>query len=328
MAPVTFSYEAYGLRVDADAAVPGFRAIDPDRAADLTLSLSAWPAQAATPALVYESAAANGAAPRLRVTRYGDTGPFEFAYSDGINFLISAEGDRLWCRFDAPATIDDAAIYLRGPVFGFVLRRRRIVCLHAAAVAIDGTAIAIVGAPGAGKSTTAAAFVEQGSALLSDDLAALDWRHGRPYVLPGCPRLHLWADAGAAVGHRALPRLAPAGGVNDWWDKRYRDLQAGTEFCDRALPLSAIYVLGDRIAGTAAPQISALTPSAAFMALTGETSVNYALDTELRAAEFSVLGRLVKAMPVRLVAPPDDRTRLTALTSALLADLKTLMSAA
>ena len=49
-----------------------------------------------------------------------------------------------------------------GSVMGCALRLQGIPCLHSSVIAVDNRAIAIIGAKGAGKSTTAAALAQRG----------------------------------------------------------------------------------------------------------------------------------------------------------------------
>src|SRR5690348_16585408 len=100
---------------------------------------------------------------------------------------------------------------------GFVLRLRGALCLHASSVAVGDSAVALVGLPGAGKSTTAAAFACAGFSVLSDDVVALADEGPQFYVHPGYPRVNLWPDSVQELfgSEDALPRITPT------WDKRY-----------------------------------------------------------------------------------------------------------
>lgn len=93
---------------------------------------------------------------------------------------------------------------------GLVLHLRGVFALHASAVALDGHAVAFVGAKGAGKSTIAAALSARGHTLLSDDVVAIDLPgDSAPLVRQGPTNLNLWPDSAAATGHRPaeLPRI-------------------------------------------------------------------------------------------------------------------------
>ena len=202
---------------------------------------------------------------------------------------------------------------------GFVLRLRGTVCLHASAVAINDRAIALVGPPGAGKSTAAAAFACAGFPVLSDDVVALV-DHGAEFLVPpGYPRVNLWPDAVCSLfgSEEALPRITST------WDKRYLALgQNGHGFASSPLPLGAIYVLDSRNETLTAPVIVEVSGQEAFMALAANTYVNYLLDQEMRRTEFDVLGRLVSSTPVRRVHSPGESSTICNLCEAIAADAK------
>jgi len=61
---------------------------------------------------------------------------------------------------------------------GFALRRRGVTALHASAVCVAGSAIALCGATEAGKSTTVATLALRGIPVLSDDITALHEESG------------------------------------------------------------------------------------------------------------------------------------------------------
>jgi hypothetical protein len=72
-------------------------------------------------------------------------------------------------------------------VLPFAAILRGLEALHAGAVLADGGAVALVGRPGAGKSTTAAALRRLGCAFLADDVLALERRDGALIAHPGAP---------------------------------------------------------------------------------------------------------------------------------------------
>jgi hypothetical protein len=217
---------------------------------------------------------------------------------------------------------EDATTYLLGPVLGFILRLRGITCLHASAIAVGGQAIAVVGFPGAGKSTTAAAFARCGYCVLSDDVVALIDRRDHFLVPPGYPRVNLWPDSVRALFgfEDALPCISPT------WDKRYLALgENGHRFERKSLPLGAIYVLDGR-SNSLTPQIEDFAGTQAFLTLMTNTYVNYLLDRDMRRRDFDILSRVAAGVPVRLVSPPGDPARLPELCEAISSDALRLMA--
>jgi hypothetical protein len=319
------SYSSYGLRLVANGRIPGLAPRTGSDPHDVRIWLGEFPSvrDSDSGTIWYESPQYNGEGRRnLTITR--QMKGFHFAYNDQTEFLINAEGTGIWCKWSDKASIADAAVHLRGPILGFVLRLRGTVSLHASAIAVGSAAIAIVAAAGGGKSTTAASFSKLGLRVIADDVVALKREESRLLVLPGNPRLNLWPDAAESLygESRTLPRLIPRGGVNDWWDKRYLDLDWGGEFHAAALPLRAVYVLGDRSSVDGPPAIEEISSQDAFIWLTDGTHVNYAIDETMREIEFELLGHLVRTTPVRLVTPSNNRARLPELCEAILDDFR------
>jgi hypothetical protein len=242
------------------------------------------------------------------------------AYPDGTQFWLDRKRKELWAVWPGTSSLEDTASYLLGPILGLLLRLRGVTCLHASAVAFQDRSVAFVGSQGTGKSTTAAALARQGYGVLSDDIVALVERDGTFHVMPAYPHLSLWPDSVKILygSAEALPRFIPD------WDKRRMDLgERGTHFQNRSLPLGAIYVLGERRPDPA-PLVESMKPQMALLALVADTYANKILDREMRASEFSVLGRLVTSVPVRRVYPHEDAGRLEELCAVIRRDLDSL----
>ena len=87
------------------------------------------------------------------------------------------------------------SLFTISEALGCVLFQRGLLLLHASSVQVGDEAFCFMGEPGAGKSTTASAFVKHGAKLLSDDLTAITFdSNNRPYVLPAYPQLKLWEN--------------------------------------------------------------------------------------------------------------------------------------
>jgi len=230
------------------------------------------------------------------------TGEHRFRYRDGTQFLINENATSVAVHWVDPLTPEDAAVYLLGPVLGFVMRLRGIVPLHASAVMIGSGAIAFMGEAGAGKSTTAGAFAALGFRVLSDDLLPLVEMDSRILAHPSHPRLTVWPDSATALfgPEDELPALTPT------YDKRYFDLQSGHRFHDAPVPLEVVYVLAQRERALTGVTVRQLPPRAALMSLVSNTYSNYLLDPAMRAIEFDVLSRVAQDVPVRLVTFGDD----------------------
>lgn len=83
-------------------------------------------------------------------------------------------------------------LFLLSEPIGCCLFESDYFLLHASAILIDGKAHIFTGEPGAGKSTTAAAFYKIGKTILSDDLVVIKIINEIPYVIPSLPQLKVW----------------------------------------------------------------------------------------------------------------------------------------
>ena len=95
------------------------------------------------------------------------------------------------------ANEDQIRLFILGTCMGALLIQRKTLPLHGSAIEIDGRAYAIVGESGAGKSTLAAALMNLGYKLLSDDVIAvtISEEDHLPYVIPSYPQQKLWQES-------------------------------------------------------------------------------------------------------------------------------------
>ena len=256
----------------------------------------------------------------LCIWREAEKGLLRLVYPDGTRFWVDHRRATVWATWPEILSLEETCIYLLGPILGLLLRLRGTTCLHASAVNMGGRAVAFVGAAGTGKSTTAAAFARQAFAVLSDDIVPVVEQDDLFLVPPAYSHLCLWPDSVKALygSPDALPRFHPN------WEKRRLVLgESGTHFENQALPLGAIYILGNRRA-TSAPYVEQVRPRHALLSLVAETYANKLLDRNMRAQEFGVLGRLVTSVPVRRVLPHSDASRLSDLCQVVEADFAAL----
>lgn len=323
------SYRLFGLTAETNVALPGMRALSSPAVPDVHLWLGVPPPEStaeetsSSPRYVSAGRDQRGE-PAVQVWEQQGGAHFEFRYADGTAFTVDRAATRVWATWAAASTLEDTCTYLFGPVFGFLLRLRGITSLHASAVTVDGRAILLVGAAGAGKSTTATVFAREGYGVISDDVAPLLERGAQIFVQPTHPHLRLWPEAVESLfgSPQALPRLTPT------WEKRYFDLDTpGCRFEDAPRPLSAVYLLGQREAGDA-PRIETVPPREALLELVSNTYVNYLLDREMRAREFLLLGRIVERVPVRRVVPHADPQHAPAMCRLIAADVQRLAAGA
>ncbi len=171
--------------------------------------------------------------------------------------------------------------------------------------------LAIIGAKGAGKSTTAAAFAKQGYPILADDIAVLTDCDDSFLVQPGYPRLRLWKLAVNALygDEKGLSR------VFSQTDKHFLELNqnkvSAWGFHNQPLPLAAIYVLGERQQFSANPTIETIIPQMGVMQLIiNRYPQSLKLERDMQSRELSILGRLADAVPMRHLHRKDNLAEL------------------
>jgi hypothetical protein len=229
-------------------------------------------------------------------------------------------GQRVTVRWDAEALMHDIPAVLQGPGIAAALHLRDVPLLHAGVIAVDGGAILLLGAPGAGKSTTAAALVRAGFPLVSDDLAAMSLADGRVLVHAGFPRLRLFTDSARAAGWNP-DQLARAFVTPFLGDKRYVDVANGA-FSAEPLPVRAIYLLAPRRKGGGEPLIAAMDRERVWPLLAENVYSLRFLDRARRARAMRDCATIAARVPVRGVEAGDDLAALPRLVEAIAADAR------
>jgi hypothetical protein len=317
-------HRLYGLLLATNRALPSLPLLsDPGCRADVQICLKhqgyPFSLSRGRSESIYESPAKDEAGdPVLRAAMPVGSNYLELSYCDGANFAIDLRGNEVFVDWPDSLTVEDVAPYLVGPVLGVVLRLRGMVPLHASAVAIADHAVALAGPAGAGKSTTAAAFATCGYRVISDDVVVLREEGSGFVVPPGYPRVNLWSASVQAISGKAgtLPRICPT------LDKHFMPLDPATQFETTSLPLGGIFVLQMRQPGLVAPKVRPLTGTEAFVAILGNTYVNYLPDPEGRRREFELLARVVRRVPIRGIQAGADLSMLAELTAVIAADVE------
>lgn len=319
---VSHSYQVYGVGIESDSNICG---LEPHAVPHATLQFQtgaapAWVTkglQLAARVLVDRFSEKRSADPTFRLIEHGNGECHELRYESETTFVVDRAADRVWGSVQPPLTNEDLATYFLGPVMGFILRQRRVTCLHASAVELQGQGVVFAGDAGHGKSTTAGALALRGVPVMTDDIVPLELSEGEVWVMPGYPRVCLWPEAVENLlgKEEALPKLTPA------WDKHFLPLDGVRgKFAREKRPLGLIYVFGERSQETNAPRIEEMQTREALLELVKRTYMNWLLDRERRAEEFDELCKVVERVPVRRIIPHQDPTKIGALCELIVAD--------
>ncbi|HEX9637021.1 MAG TPA: hypothetical protein VGB99_05775 [Acidobacteriota bacterium] len=320
-----FTYSVYGLRFEVDRPLPALAPLRSSAPADTQVRLKSFPPWGdelaeATPAPWYVSADRGGHGPPfLTAWKLGGGQYLRLVYGAGADILMDRRGTQVWTRWSEAAPPEDAELCLLGPILALVLRLRGFQCLHASAVAIGDRALALLGPPGSGKSTTAAALTQLGFRVMTDDVVVLEERGESMIVQPGHPRLGLWPEAVEALYGSAdcLPRISPR------LEKRCLDLSSNAaSFQSESLPLGGLYILAPRSEDPAAPYVEALGGHAGLLQLVRNSYMRFLLDPAMRACELRLLNRTMAKVAVRQVTPGSDPNQLGRLCAVILEDFE------
>ncbi|GAB3543537.1 serine kinase [Spirosoma fluminis] len=224
-----YYYKAYGLVIGSEIPLPPLPEISP-APADLRIKRSQLPANSALePSKAYR-AGLNARCAQDQSGQIWLTWPPLLSYlaTDGTKLLVDTT------QTDA----DLVALFTYSEALGLILFQRGYFLLHGSAVQINDKGIVFLGEPGAGKSTTVAAFAQQGFGVISDDMVCIRVNEsGTPVLIPAFPQIKIWETSVDGL-QLAKEELAPVReGVNkfSWNDS--------ITFEQDEVPLEQIYVL-------------------------------------------------------------------------------------
>ena len=247
-----------------------------------------------------------------------DYGQSYLRWDDLFEFLVDADGRRIWCGWLGATSLESLQVYLLGRALSFALIKQGFEPLHATVVVIDGNAIAFLGSSGFGKSSLAAAFVAAGYPVLTDDLLLLRLLSGGFDAQPGPPRLKLFPK----VARRFLGGAAEGVPMNQLTQKLVLPLTAGRYQAGSA-PLRALYLLGgpreqyrkQRI------RVTALSARETFVELVRCTFNALVTGSERMQRQYLESLQVSLRVPARRVSYPRVLSVLPAVREAILADL-------
>lgn len=321
-------YRLYGLQVASGCALAGLAPSGDDSAPEVVCHFGALPdgidlseVRAEQPIYTSQLKDSTGL-PILQIWRFSRTGHCYFHHCEGLTFAIDRSGREIWARWSEGVTLEDVTAFLLHQVFGFILHLRGFVCIHASAVVIDGSAVLFAGDSGMGKSSTAAAFAEQGYPVLADDVSTTRMGpDGGLVVIPSVPGICLWPDSaeflfGSGAAER-FPRLQPRE------EKRLVRLDSELgQFQREPAPLGGVYLLAPRSTEWTAPRIEPLGLSESLIQLLTKGYVSGALDSEGRAREFQMQGEITRRVPVQRLVPSSDPRKLGRLCDLVVNDVR------
>jgi hypothetical protein len=211
------------------------------------------------------------------------------------------------CAIDLDPTAGAADVdlspYVLGSALAILCHQRGLLPLHASAVAVQGGAVAFVGASGAGKSTLAASLARAGFQVLCDDLCAVTFRAEQPVFELGVTRLKLCRDSLEMLG-ADIGTLDPIGDTGKYaLPTGFRREASGSG----AIPLRALYCLTTKDGGD--PRLRRLRgPEAAAALLAGVHRWPTAMAMGLSGRVFRQVVQIARTQPIFEAPDPLDRS--------------------
>jgi len=257
-----FDYHLCGLRVASELALPDLLPWSGDaRDADVEIVVGAVPK--VLPDATY-------VAPFLQIAGHGEA---RVEISAVAAYHI--EQGRKITVAPTPDGEDGAiALFLLRAACGILWLQRGLFAMRASTIEINGRAVALAGISGIGKSTLAAALIQAGHRLISDDVSVVDTSAaGVPLVFPTAPVQRLWHDSMAALDIVPGARVRRDPGMHKF------EHHVGTAFQPTPRPLALICHLHR-------PQ----RPMPAIEPLAGAAAVQAALRQACRLRAAQVMG--------------------------------------
>lgn len=285
-------YQVYGLNLRSDFLLPEL--ISGGDGGDLYIQKG----QVTLPAME------NSNIPRQGIeARFGSTVSEAYLEWPGVAKFAATGGERLIVEPTATAIERKLlSLYILSEALGLILHQRNILLIHASAILIGNQVVIFAGYPGAGKSTTAAAFAKAGYPVLSDDMVAIELTPEQgAVVLPGFPQVKIWPASMEGLGYDSthLERLFPS--------SRKRVIRQFDNFPTQATSLSNLFFLekGDEFSFTPMAGPEAILTMTKFFSCPSDLLQGRAL-----ARHFQQCTQILKQAGVWVLKRPDSFQRL------------------
>ncbi|MEM9275138.1 MAG: hypothetical protein AAGA80_19560 [Cyanobacteria bacterium P01_F01_bin.143] len=296
-------YSAYGLTIKSDFLLPEL--LPGEGKIDLHIHQGKIQAPKLEPTNIKRQGVSSyfGGNDRAAYLHWPDVATF--CAQDGRYLTVQPERDELESRY--------LNLYILSEALGMILYQRGYLLLHGSAVKVKGKAVIFAGAPGAGKSTMAAAFSRLGYPLLGDDMVAVKFTtEGQVMVYPGFPQIKIWSPTvqGLKLKSEALSPL---------FSGSHKKLLRPRRFLPEPLPLARCFILsrGEKLQLSSLEGHKALMSLFRFFSCPGQMLVGESLDTYRQLCL-----ELTKIVPIYALKRPDNFRVLNKFVNWLIEEMK------
>jgi hypothetical protein len=282
---------AFGLDLEADFDVVGLEPT-PDEVGPRRTSVELATAEAVADAWGDPAGAERISDRAMAIDAARDVGYLVHAGEFGQH-LIAPGGDHILCGISPGDEPWRWQRLLIGQLLPFAALLQGLECLHASAVVRDDGAVAIVGAPAAGKTTLAALLTLRGYTFLTDDVLAVEASGDGVLAHPGAGLANVRSTGRAVAPDRLGRPIGEADGAVRVTLPRHRG----------AVPLRLLILL-DR--GADAPDLELERPTPLDPRLLLAASFNFVVQTPERLrTQLEVCARIAERVAVlRATVPP------------------------
>lgn len=257
-------YKAFGLQIHSEIPLPELADGDAGVQADLHIREETFTLPEVHQTMIYRRGirASFGRDEYALYLDWAGVGAFKAIGGNELVFSRATNDGNLISLF----TVSEA--------LGLILFQKGYFLLHASSVAVGEEAWCFMGAPGAGKSTTAAAFVKAGSKLLSDDLTAITFDDsGKPFIVPAYPQLKIWDKTVNGLQYDKASLAPVSEGINKF------SYQPKEGFSTQVVPLGKVLFLHNNANDIAEQNLAAGE-------IPGEMVSNFPLPAELLTGDY------------------------------------------
>jgi hypothetical protein len=245
-------------------------------------------------------------------------GSLYLRWADLFDFLLSVDGREIAARPLSRSSPEAFHAYLLGQVLSFALIKQGLDPLHATVVVVNGEAVAFLGDCGYGKSSLAAAFLDSGHRLLTDDLLVLRRERGRYEAHPGAPRIKVFPE----IAREFLAARSAATPISHLSPKLIIPLDR-TQVAMRAAPLKAVYLLAAPSTRNTSERIAIrrLSRRRGCLSVVQNTYNSAVRDSGRLNRQFALASGVVADVPISTLSYPRTLHLLRSVRDAILADL-------
>lgn len=243
-----------------------------------------------------------------------------------LRFTVFADfylwSDMIVCHILNPEYEFMVEISFLGTVLACWFELQGILALHAAASVINGQAVAFLSTNKGGKSSLAAALMQRGYPLLTDDILLVERQNGRILGRSSHPQMRMWPEQAAQFfGSQDFPKVHP------FLDKRriQIDFDKPGNFEAGSFPLTRCYIPQRYTPDTENQTeitITPVSPIESVLSLAGYSFLYWLVEAiGLQPQRLKTLAQIAQTVPISHLHYPEGIQHLPTVCQTILTDL-------